>query len=120
MRYAKAGILTAIAVGAAVGYAVESGKWFIAVIAIIAGLLLLSVVRRRTDEIIEDERTLKISERASRRTIEVFSIGAALLGAVMLALDLHRDAAFALEFAVCGVLVLYLAFYSYYSVRALN
>jgi uncharacterized membrane protein len=92
MRYGKAGIMIAIAVGAAVGYAVESGKWFIAVIAVIAGLLLLSVVRRRTDEIIKDERTLKISERASRRAIEVFCIGAALVGAVMLALDLHRDA----------------------------
>jgi uncharacterized membrane protein len=120
MRYGKIGVATAMAVGAAVGYAVESGKWFITVIAVLAGVALLSLVKRRVDEVVEDERTVRVGERASRRTVEIFSIGAALSGAVMLALDLHTEAALALEFAVCCVLVLYLIFYGYYSFRALD
>ncbi|WP_456330443.1 DUF2178 domain-containing protein [Archaeoglobus sp.] len=115
-RFALFGTALAVVLGATVGYAVESRQPYLAVIAVIAALVLLRVARGRVDEVLEDERIERVSERASRRTLELFGMSAALLSALLIAMG--NDAGYVLGFAVCAILILYIGFYAFYSRRA--
>lgn len=115
-KFALIGTVLAVGLGGTVGYAVESKQPYLAVIAVIAALVLLRAARGRVDEVLEDERIERVSERASRRTLELFSISAALLSALLIAMG--NDAGYVLGFAVCTILILYIGFYAFYSRRA--
>lgn len=45
---------------------------FVATAAIIAGIVVLYLARRRIDDIIEDERWVQITQKAALRTLQVF------------------------------------------------
>jgi uncharacterized membrane protein len=67
-------IATTITVGAAVGYSVSVGNAALSVIAVVAGIVLLKLLKSRVSEVIEDERTHRIGEKASRKTLQVFGL----------------------------------------------
>jgi len=112
-RYGLVGTLVAVAVGGAVGFAVQNNQPLLVVISVVIGVLLLRFARKRVDEPLVDERIERVAEKASRRTLEVFGVVASLLTAVLIALD--REEGYVLGFSVCSVLVIYLALYAIYS-----
>ncbi len=112
-KYGLVRTLVAVMVGGAVGYAAQNNQPFLAVFSVVVGLILLEFAKRRVDEPLVDERVERVTEKASRKTLEVFGVAAALLTAVLVALG--RGEGYVLGFAVCVVLVLYLAFYVLYS-----
>ena len=111
-RYGLVGTLVAVAVGGAVGFAVQNNQPLLVVISVVIGVLLLRFARKRVDEPLVDERIERVAEKASRRTLEVFGVATALLTAVLIALG--REEGYVLGFVVCSVLVVYLAFYTIY------
>jgi len=112
-------------VGAAVGWSVASGNFILPVVAVIVGMTFEHLCRRRVTEVIEDERILRISERASRRTFQVFMTTIAIIGVVLTALGKagyiqFTQVGYTLAFSACAMLILYLIFYGYYSKRGLD
>ncbi len=75
----------AIALLALFWYSVEVHRPFIVEFAFIAAIVLIYVIRKKVTDIIEDERTAKISEKAALRTFQVFWVlfCAFSIGAVM-------------------------------------
>jgi len=67
------------------------------------------------DEVIEDERIYRISDKASRRTLQVFGIGTALVGTTLISLGRYQEIGYALNISVCILLILYMIFYAFYS-----
>jgi len=105
--------------GAVAGYGVSKGNALLPAIAFVIGVSLIALGKRGVKEVMEDERTYRISEKASRRIYQVFVTSAALIGTTLIALNKHAEAGYTLAFSACALLVLYLLFYSYYNRKAL-
>ena len=119
-QFAMCGVIISAIIGAIVGYSVKIHNFVLPLIAVTTGILILHLLRRKVDEVIEDERIYRISEKASRRVLEVFGIGSALTGVTLIALDKHQEAGYTLAFSTCILILLYMIFYAYYSMRSLD
>ena len=93
------------------------------VAAIVLGIAILFMLRTSVKDIVKDEMVYRISEKASRRAFQVFVLCAGLIGAAILIIDdlnaQFSQVAYVLLFSICLLLVIYLAFYAYYSKRGL-
>ncbi|MBN2518633.1 MAG: DUF2178 domain-containing protein [Candidatus Altiarchaeota archaeon] len=104
--------------GVVIGESIKSGNFLIPLIAIAAGTALICLMKKRVDEVLEDERVYKISEKASALTLRVFMTAIPTIGVVLLATSNagadYEQAAYTLLFSTCALLMLYLASYKYY------
>ncbi len=119
-RFAMCGAIITAAIGAIVGYSVYTHNFMLPFIAVTAGILILHLLRRKVDEVIEDERIYRISERASRRTLQVFGMGTALVGTTLICLGRYSEIGYTLNMSVCILIILYLIFYGFYSRRPME
>lgn len=117
-RYSLIRIAIVTAVGCTVSYAVSVNNPLIALISVVAGILILKLAERGVDEPLIDERVERISEKASRRTLEIIGVFGALLSATLIASG--REEGYVLGFLICVSLVLYMVFYAVYSKRAIE
>jgi uncharacterized membrane protein len=107
-------------VGVVVGYSVSEGNIWSSVIAVVIGIILLTLGKRRVEEVIEDERIHQISEKASRKTLQIFGIASALLGLTLITLKELTEVGYTLAFSASILVILYLIFYAYYSRKTLD
>ena len=112
--------LVCVIMGAVVGYGVSTGNALLPVIAFSIGIVLIALGKRGVKEVMEDERTHRISEKVSRRIYQVFVIGAALAGTTLIALNKHIEVGYTLAFSACALVLLYMVFYGYYSKRSIE
>ena len=119
-QFAMCGAIVAGIIGAIVGYSVKIHNFILPFVAVTAGILILHLLRQKVDEVIEDERIYRISERASRRTLQVFGIGTALVGTTLLCLGRYSEIGYTLDISVCVLIILYLIFYGFYSRRPIE
>lgn len=118
-NYQKLRIIVAIFIGIVVGLSVTMGTIIPAVLAIVIGAMISYIYKKNTSEILEDERIAKVSEKASRIAIVVFSISIAFIGMFLIILRSaypdYTQAGFTLSYAAVALLVLYYIFYGYYN-----
>lgn len=102
-----------------VGLSVSIGNIIPAIISIVIGAMISYIYKKSTDEILEDERIAKVSEKASRIAIVVFSISIAFVGMFLIILrEEYPDftqAGFTLSYSAVALLTLYYIFYGYYN-----
>jgi uncharacterized membrane protein len=115
------GIVAAV-IGAVIAVSVVTGSVIVPIPTVIVGMLIIIVLRRRVrvKEVIADERVYAIAYRASRLTMQIIGIGMAVTGATLLGLGRGGSSVLAavgltLEYATCGLLVIYYIGYIYYS-----
>jgi len=112
-------ILVAIFVATVVGLSVIMGSIVPAILAIVVGAMISYIYKKNTDETLEDERIVKISEKASRMAMTLFSISIAFIGLFLITLKNEypdfTQAGFTLSYAAVALLALYYAFYEYYN-----
>ena len=110
-----------IIIGAVTAASVITGNVYTLISAVLAGMIVIFILQRRVKEVINDERTYAIAYKAARLTMSVVGVSMAIIGAILLALSRDNLSAtlaqvgFALEYATCGLLVINLAAYTYYS-----
>jgi len=114
------GLVITIVVGFIIGLSVVRGEPAIAIVAVVIGMMLLYSLKSRVKQVIEDERVYRISEKASRRTIQVVGTTTAILGLSILGLSrsgyLELDeVGFSLAYFATALLMVYMIFYGYYS-----
>jgi uncharacterized membrane protein len=118
-NYKTLRVIIAIFVGVVVGLSVTMGQILPAILAIIIGAMISYIYKKNTDETLEDERIVKISEKASRMAMVLFSISIAIIGLFLITLrDTYPDftqAGFTLSYASVALLTLYYIFYGYYN-----
>ena len=111
-------IIVAIFVATVVGLSVTIGTILPAILAIIIGAMISYIYKKKTNEILEDERITKVSEKASRISIVLFSISIACIGMFLIILRTEysdlTQAGFTLSYAAVALLTLYYIFYWYY------
>ena len=109
-----------IAIGVLIGFSAIQGQPALAIGIVVIGMILLYLLRSRVTQILEDERIYKVSEKASRRTIQVVGITTATLGLSILGLskggylDL-TETGYSLAYFATYLLIIYMTFYTYYN-----
>lgn len=102
-----------------VGLSVSIGNILPAILGIVIGAMVSYIYKKSTNEIVEDERITKVSEKASRIAIVVFSISIALIGLFLITLrNAYPDyiqAGYTLSYSSVALLILYYIFYGYYN-----
>ncbi|MBN2099674.1 MAG: DUF2178 domain-containing protein [Dehalococcoidia bacterium] len=93
---------------------------WILVVAVVCATGLNYLLRKATKEVMNDERTSLLYEKAAGATLRLTMPIAAIASVVLLVLNdrISDDAtliAYVLSYAVCILLLVHLAFYSYYS-----
>ena len=116
------GLVLTIFVGFVIGLSAFRGEPIIAIVAVVIGMILLYTLKGRVRQVIEDERIYRISEKASRRTIQVIGTTTAILGLSILGLSKSgylnlTEVGYSLACFATVLLFVYMIFYSYYAKR---
>lgn len=96
--------------------------YYLSIIFLLLAVLGVYVLRRKVDVPIQDERTFRISEMASRRTIQIVGMVTGLGGITLVALsqlefkELEPIGYFMTIFA-CALILCYTALFAYYRRR---
>ena len=114
------GLVITIVMGFVIGLSVFRGEPITAIVAVVVGMILLYALKSRVKQVIEDERVYRISEKASRRTIQVVGTTTALLGLSILGLSKSGylelvDVGYSLVCFATVLLMVYMIFYGYYA-----
>jgi len=109
-----------IAIGVIIGWSAIRGDLTIALAAIVIGMIILYLLKSRVKQVIEDERVYRISEKASRRTIQIVGTTTALVGLSLIGLSRSgylelSEVGFSLAYFATALLMVYMIFYGYYS-----
>ncbi|MBI4814049.1 MAG: DUF2178 domain-containing protein [Methanobacterium sp.] len=111
-------IIVAIFVATVVGLSVITETILPAILAIVIGTMISYIYKKNTNEILEDERIIKVSEKASRIAIVLFSISIAFIGMFFIMLRNEypdfTQAGSTLSYAAVALLMLYYIFYGYF------
>ena len=112
-------MIIAMFVGIVAALSVIQGTILPAILAIVIGAMISYIYKKRTHETLEDERIVKISEKASRMAMVLFSIAIAIIGLILITLRNEypdfTQAGYTLSYAAVGLLALYYVFYGYYN-----
>ena len=114
------GLVITIVVGFVLGLSAIRGEPITAIVAVVVGMILLYVIKSRVKQVIEDERIYRISEKASRRTIQVVGTTTAILGLSILGLSRSEyleltEVGYSLACFATVLLMVYMIFYGYYA-----
>jgi uncharacterized membrane protein len=93
---------------------------YLPVITIITGALFLLYIRRKTDEVIYDERITVINQKASAAAIAVYTLGVTAIGWLLMTMGstidpVYKGLGYTLVYMGCGLLILRTIFHYYYS-----
>ena len=95
---------------------------YLPVVTLLTGALAIRLLRRRGKEVLYDERTATINQKASAAAIAAFTLGVTVIGWLMMTVGTTIDPAYkglgyALVYLGCGLLMLRMIFQYYYSWR---
>jgi len=109
-----------IIVAILVGWSVANNNALIPVPTVIAGTVIVLLLKRGMKEVIVDERIFSVADKAAMLVFRTFVILAGMAAATMLALNQERypdleQAGFTLAYSVCTLLLFYCIAYIYYN-----
>ena len=112
-------VIIAMFVAIVVGISVTMGEIIPAILAIVIGAMISYIYKKNTNETLEDERIVKISEKASKMAMVLFSIAVAIIGLFFITLrNEYPDfiqVGYTLSYSAVAILALYYIFYGYYN-----
>jgi uncharacterized membrane protein len=116
-------ILTAVisvVLALVVGWSITAGNFVVPIVAVVLAIGLSYLLRRATKDVTRDERTTLLYEKAAGATIRFCVPLAAFVGIILFALRQRLSvelvsAGYVLAYVACVLLLVHLAFYSYYS-----
>jgi uncharacterized membrane protein len=112
--------ITAGIIGMVTAVSIVASSWIPPIIVIFLGMAVLFISKRRVKEIMADERTYSIAEKAARVTLTIGIIGMAVAGVILVAIYHTEDTSlantgYALEYGACALMIVNSFAYNYYS-----
>ena len=119
-RYTIYATSTAIVIGIVFAFSIVTGNFVLPLIAIILGVTLMYLFKRRVEDVIQDERTYRIAEKSSMRTIQILGPTTAIIGIIAITMSESgylklAEIGYTLLYFNIALLGLYMFFYGYYS-----
>jgi uncharacterized membrane protein len=120
LRISTAVILVVLAL--VVGWSIIADNFFVPIVAVVLAIGLSYLLMRATKDVTQDERTTLIYGKAAGATFRLCVPLAALVGIILFALQERLSAelvsaGYVLAYVSSVLMLVYLAFYSYYSRR---
>jgi len=116
--YRICSLLVILIVAGSLYWAVWIGNPYLAVITLVWAAGTLYFCRRRVHVVIEDERNVRINEKAAMKALEVFVCGGIIAGVVLSTISNPESdftqAGLTLGIAITGLLLLYAIFQTHY------
>jgi uncharacterized membrane protein len=114
------GFIITITIGFIIGLCAIRGEPINAIVAVVIGMIILYALKSRVKQVIEDERVYRISEKASRRTIQVVGTITAIIGLSIMGLSKSGyleliEVGYSLACFAAVLLMVYMIFYGYYT-----
>jgi len=112
-------IMLGLALAVLMFYSILVGDSILSVVAFITALIFLILLRSRVETVTVDERIHLMSEKASRKTLQLFGLSAVLIGFILLVAshigyaDLSQSGN-TLLYSASFISILYLIFWHYY------
>ena len=122
--YNLVSLLVVLALAGFLGWAVVAEMpLYVVIVFFVLALLVLSISRRATTEIMVDERLQAINEKASAVSYRLSVLLMAIVGLTFLVLGdslphEYTVVGLALAYTACGMMVIHLAFYHYFKSRS--
>jgi uncharacterized membrane protein len=104
--------LITIAIGIILAVTAIFGIYYLTIVVLLAGMILLYIFKKKSET--EDERIIKIREKASKRTLQIFGVGIATFGFILMSYLDQKLIGFVLVYSVFILWVLYLICFDYY------
>ena len=105
--------------GVIVVHSISIGNPVLAVGSVFAGMIVMYLSKHRLNDIVEDERIHRISQKASWLTLQFIAVSFALGGTALIAMKNtypgYTNLGFFMAYASCAVLILYSLSYMYYN-----
>ena len=119
-QFTICGIIIIAGMGALFGWSITVGNTVLPIVATLIGVTALYLCKLRMEEVIADERSYQIAEKASKDALQIFVVIYAVVGVILAALSRSGYPEMSqigqlLTFSASALLLLYLAFYGYYS-----
>jgi uncharacterized membrane protein len=117
-RYTRVKQLIVTIIGISVAFGVLSQSWVIPLVTITLGFVVLYVSNRQVTEILHDERTIAIQQKAASRTLGYVTAFTGFMGIALVELSFYgfselRNVGYALAYQANIVLGVY-AFFTWY------
>ena len=119
-QYTICSVIIIAGMGALFGWSITVGNTVIPIVATLVAVIALYLCKLRMEEVIADERSYQIAEKASKDALQIFVVIYAVVGVILTALSRGGYPEMSqigqlLTFSASALLLLYLAFYGYYS-----
>ncbi len=88
-RYTNLSIVIVTVLGIVVAYGAVRSNWVLPILTMVIGIVLLFTLRRRVTDVLHDERTIVIQQKAASRALGYVTALTGLLGLVLVELS-HR------------------------------
>ena len=103
--------------GGIIGYSVATQNIIMAFFAILIGIFVNMLIKRKSGYVLEDERVIRVSEKASRLTLNIILIGGALITLFSLLFKIYLYVGYAVGIITSISLTLYLISYMWYNTQ---
>ena len=117
-------LVIVLAISMVIGWAVPAREPGLIVAVFFVGMSAIYLLKKKVNGVIADEMSYRIVERTARITYAVFASLATLSAGVLIALrDANPNygiAGYTLAYSVCILLLIFWAFYVYYSSRGIE
>ena len=110
-------ISTAILAGV-ISSSIIAGNYTLAIVVFITVISFLHLMKKKVNEVLEDERDYEIAGKAARYTLTIFSGIAGLISIILFSLrqidSVYELSGAILAYSVCGLLILYSLIFKFY------
>lgn len=118
--YSRYSMMIIMLTSAIVGSSIVVGNSVVPPFTIIAGMGAMILLKQQVDDVMVDERLYTIAQKAAWRTLQVGTVGLAILSGILTGLGkgAYPEAlvpGLTLSFATCGLLLVYIVFQHHYS-----
>lgn len=120
-KYNKVRIAVAISLALIISQAVSFKNYPLAIIAILAGMIVMYTLKKRVSEVLADERDYQLAGQAAMYSLYVYSFTATLGGFILLMLAKEQPDilgyAYLLFYTVCALMLFNSALFAFYRRR---
>jgi uncharacterized membrane protein len=111
-------IITAFFLAIIMAQAVMFNNYILAITAVVSGVAVIYVSKKKVKGVLNDERDYAIAGKAARLSLSIFSVAGAMATLIFMFLryidPIYEVISSVLAYSVCALLLLYSAIFSFY------
>ncbi len=117
-QFSLARLIIVIILAMTISVAVIQENYYLAVIAMFTGMIVMLGVKRRVKDILADERDYRLAGKAATLSLYLYSLAGTIGGFILLVLSKNqpslKEYAYLIFYSVCALMILNSSLFNYY------